>query len=70
MYLQQTDLFRGMSKDFLKQVMEITMKESHGEEAVLFREGDRAIYAYVLLKGYVPMEPSINTDTITLWSMR
>ena len=60
MYIQQTDLFRGMSKGFLKQVMDIKMKESHGEEAVLFREGDHAIYAYVLFKGYVPMEPSID----------
>jgi len=53
MYIQQTDLFKGMDKDFLKQVMDITMKESHEEGEFLFHEGDSAIYSYVLLKGRI-----------------
>ena len=53
MYIQQTDLFKEMDKDFLKQVMDITMKESHEEGKFLFHEGDPAIFSYVLLKGHV-----------------
>lgn len=53
MYIQQTDLFKEMDKDFLKQVMDITMKESHEEGEFLFHEGDPAIFSYVLLKGHV-----------------
>ena len=53
MYIQQTDLFKGLDKDFLKQVMDITMKESHEEGEFLFNEGDPAIFSYVLLKGHV-----------------
>jgi len=58
--LQQTDLFGSMSKGLLKQVMGITLKESHGEEGVLFRGGYHAIYTYRLFKGYVSMEPCID----------
>jgi len=42
MIIEQTDLFRGMSKDFVKQVFDITIKESLDEGDVLFREGDHA----------------------------
>jgi CRP-like cAMP-binding protein len=55
MYIQHADLFRGMSKDFLKKVMEITTKESHEKGAVLFREGDQAVYSFVLLQGRVDL---------------
>ena len=43
MYFQQSDLLRGMSKDFIKEFMDISEKESHKSEFSLFREGDRAI---------------------------
>ena len=55
MYIQQTELFRGMGKDFLKKVMGITTKESHKEGDFLFHEGEPAIYSYVLLKGHVDL---------------
>jgi CRP-like cAMP-binding protein len=55
MYIQQTDLFRGVSKDFLKKIMDITVKESRAQGDYLFHEGDPAIYAYVLLKGRVDL---------------
>lgn len=55
MYIQQTDLFRDVSKDFLKKIMHITVKESRGQGDYLFHEGDPAIYSYVLLKGRVDL---------------
>ena len=55
MYIQQTELFRGMGKDFLKEVMSITTKESNREGDFLFHKGDPAIYSYVLLKGHVDL---------------
>jgi hypothetical protein len=44
MYIQHADLFRGMSKDFLKKVMEITTKESHEKGAVLFGEMGHVVF--------------------------
>ncbi len=53
MIIEQADLFRGMSKDFVKQVFDITIKESLDEGDVLFREGDHARHFYILLKGRI-----------------
>lgn len=53
MFIQQTDLFRGMNKDFVKKVFDVTAKESREEGDLLFREGDKANHFYILLKGRV-----------------
>jgi CRP-like cAMP-binding protein len=53
MFIQQTDLFRGMSKEFVKEVFDVTLKESFQEGDVLFSDGDEARYFYILLKGRV-----------------
>ena len=55
MYIQQTDLFRGISKDFVKKVMDITVKESRRQDDYLFQAGDPANHSYVLLKGRVDL---------------
>jgi len=55
MYFQQSDLLRGMDRDFMKEFMGITMKESHRKGYFLFREGDHARYFYILLKGCVKL---------------
>jgi len=53
MFIQQTDLFRGMDKDFVKKTYDLTVKHSFKEGDVLFSEGDHATYFYILLKGRV-----------------
>ena len=53
MFIQQTDLFRGMDKDFVKETYDLTVKQSLKGGEVLFREGDEARHFYILLKGRV-----------------
>ncbi len=53
MYIQQSDLLRGLGKDFVKTVMDLAHKEDHKRGFVLFREGDRASHFFILLKGRV-----------------
>ena len=53
MYVQQADLTRGASKDFVKKLTDISVKESHDEGDLLFGKGEPAEYAYLLLRGRV-----------------
>lgn len=55
MYMKQSDLLKGLSKDFVKAVMEIAEKETHKGGYTLFREGDHAKQIYILLKGRVSL---------------
>jgi len=55
MFIQQTDLFRGMSKEFVKKLYDTAVKESCEKDAVLFLEGDKAENFYILLKGRVKL---------------
>lgn len=55
MYIQQSDLFWGMNRDFVKEVMNIAVKESYQKGDFLFREGDPAVNFYILIKGRVKL---------------
>ncbi|UCD30969.1 MAG: cyclic nucleotide-binding domain-containing protein [Desulfobacterales bacterium] len=55
MYIQQADLFWGMNRDFVKEIMDITDKETFQKGDFLFREGDPATYFYILIKGRVKL---------------
>ena len=49
MYIQQSDLFWGMDRGFVKSVMDIAVKESCERGDFLFRKGDNANHFYILL---------------------
>jgi CRP-like cAMP-binding protein len=53
MYIQQSDVLRGLGKEFVKTLMDLAHKEDHKRGFVLFREGDRASHFFILLKGRV-----------------
>lgn len=55
MYIQQADLFWGMNKSFVKEIMDIAEKETYQKGDFLFHEGDPAIYFYILIKGRVKL---------------
>jgi len=64
MYMKQSDLIKGLSKDFLKQVMEVAEKETHREGYLLFKEGDPAKQLYILLKGHVSLTMGEKSHTV------
>jgi len=55
MYIQQSDLFWGMDRNFVKEVMEIAARESYQKGDFLFHEGDPANYFYILIKGRIKL---------------
>lgn len=55
MYIQQSDLFWGMNRDFVKKVMNVAEKKSYRKGQFLFHEGDPAVNFYVLIKGQVKL---------------
>ena len=55
MYLKQKDIFWEMSKEFVKEIMDVAVTETHEEGEWLFQEGDPANAFYVLLKGRIKL---------------
>jgi CRP-like cAMP-binding protein len=55
MYFQQADLFGGMNKNFVKEVMNSSGKESHSKGHFVFHEDDPATYFYILIEGRVKL---------------
>jgi CRP-like cAMP-binding protein len=56
MYLQQADLTRGVGRDFVRQLTEASVRASHAQGEILFRRGDPAFSAYLLLSGRVNLK--------------
>jgi signal-transduction protein with cAMP-binding, CBS, and nucleotidyltransferase domain len=53
MYIKQSELFMGISMDFVKNFMDICEMSSHKKGEVLFRENDPAKFFFILLNGRV-----------------
>lgn len=53
MYFKQADILKGLTRDFLKKIMDISVKESYEKGDFLFHAGDPAADFYVLLTGCV-----------------
>jgi CRP-like cAMP-binding protein len=53
MYLKQSDLFWELNHDFVKAVMDRSVKKYFEAGHFLFREGDATNYFYVLIKGRI-----------------
>ncbi len=56
MYIQQVELTRGVGKDFVKALTAMSVKEEHEQGAMLFRKGEPANHAYLLLIGRVHLK--------------
>jgi len=55
MYLQQANLTVGVGRDFVKELTDISVKETYEEGHFLFRKGDPASHTYLLLTGRVQL---------------
>jgi CRP-like cAMP-binding protein len=56
MYIQQVDLTRGVSRDFVDGLTAASVKEEHAQGEILFEKGDPADHAYLLLIGRVHLK--------------
>lgn len=70
MYIKQSDLFRGVSMDFLRKVMEITHQESHPAGTPLFHADDPATHFYILINGRVQLSLGETNKRIHIGSHR
>ena len=53
MFISQSELFKGLDKNFVRKLMEISKKESYRGGTFLFCEGDPAEHFFVILKGHI-----------------
>jgi signal-transduction protein with cAMP-binding, CBS, and nucleotidyltransferase domain len=53
MYFKQADIFWGLNKEFVGQIMKIAVTESHRKGDLLFSGGGPADHFYILIKGQV-----------------
>jgi CRP/FNR family transcriptional regulator len=53
MLIEECDLFRGLSPEFMSEVGECLLEESYGAGALLYKQGDPANYLYILREGRI-----------------
>jgi CRP-like cAMP-binding protein len=53
MYIKQKELFEGLGKGFIKEIIGLTEKKTYRAGDVIFREGNHAGRFFVLLRGRV-----------------
>ncbi len=67
MFMKQSDLFRGLDRDFVKEIMEITRQLNLADETVLFQEGDPADAVYILLTGRIRL--AIGENSLVVYTV-
>ncbi|QTA92501.1 Crp/Fnr family transcriptional regulator [Desulfonema magnum] len=55
MIIDQGELLQGTTMVFMKEFMELTVRESHNAGDFIFHEGDQATQFYTLIKGNVKL---------------
>jgi CRP-like cAMP-binding protein len=55
MYFKQGDIFWGMSREFVGEIMKVAMNESYTTGHTLFRTGDTADHFYIMTKGQIKL---------------
>ncbi len=55
MYFKQRDIFWGMNREFVGEIMKVAMNESYNTGDMLFRTGDPADHFYIMTKGQIKL---------------
>ncbi len=55
MYIKQSDLFRGVRMDFLRNVMQFTQQDSHPHGTELFHASEPATHFFILINGRIQL---------------
>ena len=55
MYFKQGDIFWGMNREFVGEIMKLAVTESYNTGDMLFRTGDSADHFYIMTKGQVKL---------------
>jgi len=56
MYIQQVELTRGVGREFVKALRDMSVVEEYAQGDILFRKGDPANHTYLLLIGRVHLK--------------
>ncbi len=55
MYFKQGDIFWGMNREFVGEIMKSAETESYNKGDMLFRTGDSADHFYIMTKGQIKL---------------
>lgn len=55
MYFKQGDIFWGMNREIVDEIMKVGINESYNTGAILFRTGDSADHFYIITKGQIKL---------------
>jgi CRP-like cAMP-binding protein len=55
MYFKQGDIFWGMNKEFVGEIMKLAVTETYNRGDILFRSGDSADHFFIMTKGQIKL---------------
>ena len=55
MYFKQGDIFWGMNKEFVGEIMKLAVNETYNRGDILFSTGDSADHFFIMTKGQVKL---------------